>query len=137
MCLITRQKKAKVLTKDLIAYKMFRVRNGKIKSLHFPKTWETNKVEKTDFTFVEKRYDYNYSDNKTFDKYYHLSNTIGIAQGFHASLIEERFFIYFYDKNYRIYKVKIPAGSKVYYDCTGLIVSDTMILIDAPGLKKN
>jgi len=135
MCLVTRQKKAKVLTKDLIAYKMLRVKDSKIESLCFLKTWEINKVEKADFTFVEKRCNYSFNDNEAIDKYYRLSNTICIAQGFHASLTKNR--IIDFSDNYEdiIFKVKIPAGSKVYYDCTGLIVSDTMILIDAPGLK--
>ena len=136
MCLITRQKKAKVLTKDLIAYKMLRVEDSKIGSLCFPKTWEINKVEKTDFTFVKKRREYNFNDTEAMNKYYHLSNTICIAQGFHASLTKYRIIDFSADERAEVFKVKIPAGSKVYYDCTGLIVSDTMILIDAPGLKK-
>jgi len=136
MCLVTRQKKAKVLTKDLIAFKMLKVKDSKIKSLCFPKTWKINKVEKTNFTFVEKRHEYSFNDGEAVDKYCHLSNTICIAQGFHASLTKNRIIDFSADERDGVYKVKIPAGSKVYYDCTGLIVSDTMILIDELGLKK-
>jgi len=136
MCLVTRQKKAKVLIKDLIAYKMLRVEDSKIKSTCFPKIWEINKVEKTGFTFVKKRHEYSFNDSEAMDIYCYLSNTICIAQGFHASLKKYRIIDFSADERDEVFKVKIPAGSKVYYDCTGLIVSDTMILIDAPGLKK-
>ena len=129
MCLVTFQRKPKILKKDLRVYKAVIMYDDEIHSTYYDFTWEKGKlytekllIEKFPFKSVE------HYDSIVFDHYNTTSKykLTCISDGFHAALNEQRL------KNspYDIMEFLIPKGSEVYYDATGLVVSNQMMLLD-------
>jgi hypothetical protein len=128
MCLVTKQKEAIVTTKDMIVYKLL---TWNLKSLTYKFQWEINKLENTSLTikpfciytdamdYMAKRI-YKIMDLTLDDK--HLYS---ITTGFHAAMTKVRAG----DYGYTCYKALIPAGSEVFFDETGLIVSNQMMIL--------
>lgn len=132
MCLITAQKEAIILTEDLIVYKSF---SSNLWALYQYFQYEINKLYKTELTFNDGKY------NPCFDsmtarhleimyhsQWYSISlfnlGLIAVVEGFHSAATEDRL-----GGEYNIRRCLIPAGSEVFYDETGLIVSNQIIVL--------
>ena len=131
MCLITRQKKAKILKKDLIIFKTVNVYNDVIQSVcqsHFK--WIANKLEKVNLNIksVHNTKDRFYTDEGTQKIYEKLSQCVSISEGFHAALTPDRPICIEWDY-VEVKEFLIPAGSEVFYNATGLIVSNQMMML--------
>ena len=135
MCLITEQKEAIILTEDLIVYKLFLVdENGKLSAIYQDFIYERNRLYKTTLTFCEG------NKNPCFDTeaaMYLESNyvswyerplrdngLIAVIEGFHSAETSRRL-----RDGYDTIKCLIPAGSEVFYDKTGLIVSNQIMVL--------
>ena len=133
MCLVTRQRKPKILKKDLKVYKVLR-EGSRSKYQNF--LWEPEISHKEIIHITDnKKWDrFQFCDDKTMDKYYKLSGCIEIDKGFHACCTKERAEGLSADPRYscikeEVYAFLIPKGSEVYYDCTGLIVANQMMML--------
>lgn len=132
MCLITAQKEAIILTEDLIVYKSF---SDNLWALYQNFQYEINKLYKTTLTFDNGKY------NPCFDsiaarhleimynpQWYTISlfniGLIAVVEGFHSAATEDRL-----GRRTNIRRCLIPAGSEVFYDETGLIVSNQIIVL--------
>ena len=134
MCLITRQKKAKITKKDLVVFKC--LNNGDISvSRYFP--WIEGQLVKCDLKIIKREHpsnnhggDWFYADHITNGIYNGLSNCYAISVGLHACTTKERAkrLADCYDTNI-IEEFLIPKGSEVFYDVTGLIVSNQMMML--------
>ena len=136
MCLVTNQKKAKILKEDLTVYKIVVNRNGKIYAwMYDDYQYEVNKLYKQSMSVDNipgsvmdewVYYAYNIKTknwkNSKFKKYRNLNH---IHEGFHSSLTIERLGNV---NETAIYRCVIPKGSEVFKDKTGLIVSNQIIL---------
>jgi hypothetical protein len=67
--------------------------------------------------------------------YYNKEALYTVSRGFHAFLSTKRIEAGYWDLNvqmegkWEIKEMLIPKGSEVYYDATGLVVSNQMILL--------
>ena len=138
MCLVTLQRKPKITKKDMVVWKRgsFSDDNRRFYSFYRDYTWESNKIVKVKLRYEIK----SYSKSEKFDgivenKYcdvnrYNLIFT-EISVGFHASLTRKRLLGVYNDetdfnKKLHLQKFIIPAGSEVFTDRSGLIVSNQM-----------
>lgn len=129
MCLITEQKRAKILKEDLVVYKMLRVSGDNIFAwmqafqyefgfLHKTKMAVDNIAQSAMDDDVVNAYDLDsFLDNSTHLTHVHL--------GFHFATSIKRFSGY--DES--IFKCIVPKGSRVYFDKTGLGVSNQIKII--------
>ena len=137
MCLVTEQKRVKILKEDLIVYKLFEISGDGIspwsgvyafnykvgKTHHQPLTVDNIPSSYHDIT-VGKAYGFiNINEGKAF-----INNPIAVKlthihEGFHSALTLKRL-SYTFD----CFECTIPKGSRVFMDKTGLVVSDTIIL---------
>ena len=138
MCLVTTQRKAKITKKDLVVFKGVREFDGEIRSLYHGFRYEENipyaralKIERNPVEVVTVFDDIATTKYKPWKRDYEKSTkkamnkiVTEISCGFHACLTKERVT----DKDYIIREFIIPKGSEVYYDATGLIVSNQIIL---------
>jgi len=141
MCLITTQKKAVITTRKMTVYKFMEVRNGIVYSLHYSAhQWELGKLYKTvikddvdwcaadgiDMSWLDENH-YGWRCNKAIQKKLKC-----IGAGFHAIATKKRLLESMHDggcyEEASIYKCTIPAGSEIYKDATGLIVSNQIIV---------
>lgn len=136
MCLITRQKKAKILKKDLIVYKCLNQREDGTFNSYFQSdfVWLKNYLYQISYlnpilrtNNFENHGIWYYADSMANNKYRGISQTYYITYGFHACLTRKRCNQLKY--NSIIKEFLIPKGSKVFYDATGLIVSNQMMLL--------
>ena len=135
MCLITKQKRVKILKEDLTVYKRFyQDPDGRIlpwnPEFRDKITYEVREIHKQPLKVdnnLKSIYDrhvgyaYNLKIGQQALKLTH------IHEGFHAVLTYERLNKRAYE-DYVDYVCTIPKGSRVFTDKTGLIVSDTIIL---------
>lgn len=137
MCLITTQRKPILTTEDIVCYKyMFRYTKffgnedyDYVSILHGFK-WKLNTVYETEFTFQTENF--TYYDKKVRQKYrFTFFKLKSVSQGFHAFLTPDRIDNRDNSNLMKCHTVRcvIPSGSLVYYDKTGLIVSNKMKLI--------
>lgn len=137
MCLLTYQKKAKRLKEDLIVYKIVRACDGKYESVFNDFQWFKGVLEKTK---MKRGVDACcYDDASThYQRMVHVNgdlckilkpSVISISKGFHAALNKKRLQNNFSYGHEEILPFLVPAGSLVYYDDTGLIVSNQMMML--------
>ncbi len=137
MCLITRQKKAKILNKDLKVYKSISIKFDNVITSYFQSSfiWHQNVLKISDSLIIKPRLnpvnnngnDWFYADGIALNKYEGMSQTYYITFGFHACLTRKRCINLNYTGN--IKEFLIPKGSQVFYDATGLIVSNQMMML--------
>lgn len=131
MCLITEQSEAIVLDKAKTVYKALR------RDLHSPCQeeflWEPNKLytqrlyPKRIDTRKEYKGDYTFADSRCMKVYDHKGIFTCISIGFHSAKTRSRVTnLYSFTE---IHRFRIPAGAKVFYDSTGLIVSNKIMLV--------
>lgn len=134
MCLITNQKEAITLTEDLIVYKNLLKSEENLWAIYQDFRYDKNKLYETEFSFNNNSPSYfDEPDSVYLDEHYTgwrfgdimNLNLIGVECGFHAALTKERLS----HINGITYKCLIPAGSEVYYNPTGLIVSNKIIIL--------
>jgi len=76
-----------------------------------------------------------FCDNVDMYYYYNKEALYAVSRGFHAFLTTKRIGDGFWNLNMQIEgkeeikEMLIPAGSEVYYDATGLVVSNKMMLL--------
>lgn len=134
MCLVTRQIKPRITKKDLVVRKIVRVNHDESITSFCRSSfiWIKGKLETTELG-ISKRIPRNccvHDDPQS--EYYKEGNkqrnrklTV-VSQGFHAVVDPN------YNCNlsgYNIRKFLIPAGSTIYKDATGLIVSNKMMML--------
>ena len=138
MCLITEQKRVKILKEDLIVYKNFHIVDNLIRpwtgAFRHKIEYKVGKLHKQTLgvdNIPDSVYDIKVKDA------YKLETPLAsctralqlthVHEGFHATIIFDRLVIMPYP-GYVIFKCRIPKGARVFKDKTGLIVSDTIIL---------
>jgi len=142
MCLITYQKEPIILEEDLIVYKDLIIKNNFIYSRFFSMVYELNTLYTTkiasakgnDICFYDRdaRLAYlttyemigDWNDNPfTPEQFIGKYNLNSIGSGFHSILDGMN--------GYRPvnFKCKIPKGSEVYYDNSGLVASNQIIIL--------
>ena len=131
MCLVTRQRKPKILKKDLKVYKVLKSGND---SPYNNYHWRKGQLETTKFSLkTGNGKNFCFADFQSLKKYNDLSQCTEIGKGFHACMTKERAESVtpkiFTNENYEICEFLIPKGSEVYYDCTGLIVANQMMML--------
>jgi hypothetical protein len=129
MCLVTRQRKAKILKEDIKVYKMIEDGN---KSVFERFTWTKGKLFTTKLG-IEYGHgkDFCFADDVCNQMYSGLNNCTGISSGFHACLTKERAkqFDIKWMNNIAVCEFLIPKGSEVFYDETDLIVSNQIMML--------
>ena len=135
MCLVTFQKKAKITKKDLVVYKSIQLlQDGTFNSIYNGFNWEKGILYKTNLGIYEriagKTIVYDSIAAEIYNTNCKVENRIAneISEGFHACLTKERV-----NENFDKYPCRefiIPKGSEVFYDKTGLIVSNQMKRLD-------
>ena len=142
MCLITKQSKPEILKEDLTVYKSIIIENvNTVQAGMRYFFYEKNKVYETkiltdeiDITPFDRQvrdaYTDLYSDgeflsytNVTNKKLLKKHSLKSFGQGFHSSISADRFDSRFFT----VAEFVIPAGSEVYRDETGLIVSNKIM----------
>ena len=130
MCLVTRQRKPKILKRDLKVYKVLK-EGGYSKYTNF--CWTPKELCKENIhTTGNRGKDMKYCDSKAMDVYWRLSGCIEIDRGFHACCTKERarkLLAMFGFTEESVCEFLIPKGSEVYYDCTGLVVANQMMML--------
>ena len=144
MCLITEQKKAIRTTEDMIVWKVMEGNRSTCKGFGY----EVNKLYKTrmkqDYSFVK------YGDSMVRSSYKEIfrlvndhdgdvstwkkSGFIAIGSGFHSCATKARAEIMRVFSNYDLRSFLIPAGSLIYKDRTGLIVSNQIMMLPEENL---
>jgi hypothetical protein len=128
MCLITEQEKPIILKKDKIVYKVLTYEG--MSPCH-PFTWEAGRLytESLSARVVNtlEIYDgsYTFSDTLTIREYDRKGKFFCFSRGFHFSKTKKRLNLWREEK----FRFKIPAGAEVYYDKTGLGITNKIMLI--------
>lgn len=135
MCLITKQKKPIILEQDIIVYKkMMCIVVGYASSVYHAFEYKIGKLYTTTITNSQRG---RYADATTSDFYeeYFISiedseikfdeKVIVYNEGFHFYTTKERANK---SRNGELWECIIPAGSEVYYDETGLGVTNQIII---------
>ena len=139
MCLLTYQKEPKILTEDLVVYKIlerdFRAYTFKHFVYKVKKLYKTviTKIEinsyEDDFLFCDDL-DQNYYKPLIKDLNYKEGEIVAIQEGFHSAKSVERVKQISVYSDPFIVKCIIPAGSEYYEDETGLCVSNQIIIVE-------
>ena len=139
MCLLTYQKEPKILTEDLVVYKIlerdFRAYTFKHFVYKVKKLYKTviTKIEinsyEDDFLFCDDL-DQNYYEPLIKDLNYKEGEIVAIQKGFHSAKSVERVKQISFYSNPFVVKCIIPAGSEYYEDETGLCVSNQIIIVE-------
>ena len=139
MCLLTYQKEPKILTEDLVVYKIlerdFRAYTFKHFVYKVKKLYKTviTKIEinsyEDDFLFCDDL-DQNYYEPLIKDLNYKEGEMVAIQKGFHSAKSVERVKQISFYSNPFVVKCIIPAGSEYYEDETGLCVSNQIIIVE-------
>lgn len=129
MCLVTQQQKPRITTEDMIVWKIL---TKSLMSVFFDFTWERGELYRTEIVILDPSCSFEYYNGTAYDYYEECDKVtlIQIAQGFHAFTDEEVVDAEISGLNRRVKaKCLIPAGSEVFEDATGLIVSNQMMLL--------
>lgn len=151
MCLITKNKKF-ILKEDLYVYKIFKMVNNKPNGLYYRFEYEENTVYNTEivensnigtFTYFDSfasQYVKINSNDKIIDGIKSMDSLLragyrSYSEGFHAVLFIERLLIHINRRFFHLidesfYKCKIAKGSECIIDDTGLIISNSIELIE-------
>lgn len=148
MCLITEQQEPIILKEDLIVYKLLEVSmSGSLHSWFFSKRWELGELYEVD---IEESTDHGWHDAEVLKVYtgYKFSsmgsnsnavtlidefiNSIGtkykcFGPGFHSCTTIERAQMTKYSKD-SLFEAVIPKGSEVYFDKSGLVISNKLMI---------
>jgi hypothetical protein len=128
MCLITEQTKPITATKDMVVYKVL----WNKESLRFNAKWTEGKLKRAklgiDIT-LGLPISFFFADCISQNKYAGTFNLTVISTGLHAYTTKKRNTYNLDRVGRKLHKMLIPAGSKIFKDSTGLIVSNQMILI--------
>jgi hypothetical protein len=127
MCLLTQQSKPIIITKDLIVYKdVKKVEEDIYISSHEGFKWKKGVLEQRClFVCTCDPQTSSSLDYITNNYYFNKNKVLSISIGLHAYCDKER-------PSHLFGKLKeflIPKGSEVYYDATGLIVSNQMMML--------
>jgi hypothetical protein len=139
MCLITEQKRAGVLKKDMKVYKVVRKNDETYCSPIQSFEWKWDLLYETNMGIIRNVVypsiffggKYSFTDKAAAEGYSGFMRRLTIIyEGFHAYMAPERANLndWFEGDKLIILCFTIPAGAKVFRDATGLIVSDKMIL---------
>jgi len=127
MCLITEQTKPEITTKDIVVWKVLK----NMLSITFPAKWTRGKLKRAKLNWKNSICPDSraFFDNRSYDAYRDTTEFIIVSTGLHAFCTKNRNPFCMEFNNYKLHKMLIPAGSKIFKDKTGLIVSNQMILI--------
>jgi hypothetical protein len=137
MCLITYQQEPKILEEDLIVYKIVEVRRG-FNTCTSPFNyfkWTKNVLEHTEIVTTDELHGaFDSRADEAYPGHEYIPNTVYVLNGFHAATSIDRLTrkdnnLEEFRSSLSVERFKIPAGSKIFYDCTGLIVADNMVWI--------
>ena len=146
MCLVTTQEKAKITKKDIIVYKQLSINKEHDDGIRYMSPYRNAMYHKKQLNTVtlsmEKR---TVMPRDCFDDYvtikYDVFGSFDITKkeytvvsvGFHSALTYYRLYkMYANEQRDRIYPIRrflIPRGSQVFYNATGLIVSNQIIML--------
>ena len=152
MCLITKQSKPTILTEDMVVYKSLYIKTTyflnlkfkflqkqKILSIYYKNIWKLHCLYKTNITETYSSDELRFYDICAYDTYINNICTINqlpqliyngtlhsYSTGFHTADTAERA----KEIGYSVFKCIIPAGSEIYKDDSGLIVSNQLILVE-------
>lgn len=134
MCLVTKQKEPKTTKKDIVVYKIvdisYEEETSAVYSIYYGCRWIPGEIKEVDLL---------YENNKAWDvceKYDILSSQsynwkeieeetfTEVSDGFHAAIKKNRLRASYRAEHRRFL---IPAGSLIFTDKTGLIVSNKMM----------
>ena len=129
MCLITKQKRVKILKEDLVVYKMIRSVGDRCfawmrdfeYTLGFLHKQEME-VNNTPQTAMDEDVLHAYNILNSLEHSIHLTH---VHIGFHFATSIERV----YDYNEVIFECIVPKGSRVYFDKTGLGVTNQIKIV--------
>lgn len=138
MCLITRQKKAKIAKEDITCYKLVNSTSStkKVCADNYDFEYTLGKLYQTEM--VVNNIPQCYADDLVAEYYkfkpYTMDrvtkNLIHVHEGFHSAISIQRFkdADYYICFNRICVECTIPKGSKYYKDGTGLLVSNKIII---------
>ncbi|MCK9574753.1 MAG: hypothetical protein WC979_03145 [Candidatus Pacearchaeota archaeon] len=140
MCLITRQKEPEILSRDIRTFKVLKVEDGVPPcAIHQTFWYELNQLYETDIVESElpAPYDSKVTEFYVLDassynairrnlKEYDL---IALGKGFHSFANRKRAAGEIWRTNYELFECLIPAGSEIFYDETGLCVSNKIKIL--------
>jgi hypothetical protein len=127
MCLITEQKEPTILSEDMIVYKILtrHVFTHELVSPFRSFKWDLGKLYSTNITQkeIDLLSDAEFFDRDAKEPYYMLySQLYEYSTGFHSFKTKDR------ARYYIVFECTIPAGSEIYEDKSGLIVSNQLII---------
>lgn len=135
MCLITTQAKREVAKKDLIVYKAVILSDTDLTAVSPMNEflWDKGQLYKTRIkkSVVIRGFSIaQYLDDTAFRAYEKERTKVlyTISEGFHAATTARRLTNFCINDNFTIKRFIIPKGSTIYRDCTGLIVSNKMMM---------
>jgi len=134
MCLHTTQLKPIILDEDLIVYKELKIREGEKAGIFSPiryYQWNLNELNETKITIlpVGSTYDILASANVDYMRENDIKY-ITIGEGFHSFKSKDRCHELYVNTYFYLFKCLIPKSSEVYYDATGLVVSNQLIILE-------
>jgi hypothetical protein len=136
MCLVTKQKVAKIAKEDITCYKIL---GANLRTPYMGYTYNVGKLYKVKLSV---RWTNNWCsfDAKTDKAYLRKSGgdmvVNEIEKGFHAALKVDRLKDVWGVKRYGVFEFLIPTGSEYFRDKTGLIVSNRIMLVNDINLLK-
>lgn len=144
MCLITKNKKF-ILTDDLYVYKIFKMVDNKPNGLYYKFKYEENTVYNTEIVENSNIGAFTYFDSfashgiKSMDSLLRAGYR-SYSEGFHAVLFIERLLIHINRRFFRliddsVYMCKIAKGSECIIDDSGLIISNSIELIERVSIN--
>jgi hypothetical protein len=127
MCLLTVQTEPKILRKDLTVYKLIEFADGNLRPMYYSGTdfiYIKNTIHETE---IKISADTSAHDFKAQLFYCRVNGVVSYGQGFHFCRNKKRV-----DKRMEgyLYRCIIPAGSEVYFDKTGLGITNKIIVIE-------
>lgn len=130
MCLVTKQKTPETTKKDLVVYKIVKTYDNEktVSSPHYSCRWEPMIIKQIDLSYERnKRWDNCEKFDGDVSSSYSLEEKEGtfteVSIGLHAATTKTRL----KSKYYMVRRFLIPAGSLVFRDKSGLIVSNKMM----------
>ena len=141
MCLITEQKRAGVLKKDMKVYKVVRKNDETYCSPIQSFEWKWDLLYETNMGIIRNVVypsiffggKYSFTDKAAAEGYSGFRGRLTVIhEGFHAYTTRERINLEHWKQSIYAFSdilcFTIPVGAKVFRDATGLIVSDKIIL---------
>ena len=142
MCLVTKQKRAKITKEEMRVYKFLHRNAEKYYSPYQDKQWLVGKLEKTKIKRTNDEEEMGFFDKKAINNYKAISQfscradeilycgvegLIFYKEGFHFALTAKRLMDASINKE-DIYEFIIPKGARYYLDETGLGVTNKIIM---------